>query len=640
LDAIRELTEVLGGESVLQKRRKYEQKFTASSWIPTEEEFLGWLSKDLVTDGSEEMKHGDCLFICGAEGRGKTGSTIAALEQVENVIRADADQNSGKAPILLAYYFCDPASESTAEDLLKSLVLQLVQKQYLFASYAKQFTKRKNKKAVPLSVENLWQCLQDMLTDETASSTVFFVINNLHALPEESASTKKLLERIKEEIQTMNDGEVKRSPVRWMFTSRKAKINIEESVHVEGIRLIDLEDDRYANQVQLELRKHARDMVTALETEKKYKKDLAYFVSSLIGQRAQTTGWIDLTCLQLQELPETESSIKVRQTLKSLPQSLDDMLDEAWEQIFRSEPRADDIKELLRCLVMTYEDPTLQELAVLSGLSPDEPGADELRELISKCPSFLLLKGKGIEAKVCFKNDILKPHLLRNVNKLLGLSEDELKWQHGELALRSFAHLLEKFDVPVKPITDREGDVAATEDANNDAEETDNNVNEDEDEGEDVGDGEDDGEEDEDEDDEDDDDSEGSSTLAEEPEVTALPYTVTHWLHHASKATPELAEDLSHFENFWKPQSNIRLHWLKQYDYLTKAFSNLECNEHLTALHVASSLGYKQLVSCLIKNGYENELNVCDTLANTVSSYPLSYPKAIHFSRYKYSPCI
>jgi hypothetical protein len=604
------------------KRKKLGQRFAASSWIPTESEFLSWLSPDAAAaedeDTPKDTKHGDCLYIVGAEGRGKTGSTIAALEQIEELIRIDTEKNSGKAPVLLVYYFCDPAIESTAEELLKSLVLQMIERQHLFVSYAKQFTDRAGKdgkggkRAIPLSVENLWQCLQDMLTDSTASSMVYFAINNLHALPEDSASTKKLLELLKDELLTMNSGEVKRSTVRWMFTSRAANINIEDSIRVEGIHLIDLEDDRYANQVQLELRKHAREAVTALEAEKKYRKDLAYFVSSLIGQRAQTTGWIDLTCLQLRELPHTESAVKVRQTLKSLPQSLDDMLDEAWESIFRSEPRRDDIKEMLRCLVLTYEDPTLQELAVLAGLAPDEPGADELRELIGKCPSFLVLKGKDMHAKVCFKNDILKPHLLRNVNKLLGLSEDEIKWQHGELALRSFAHLVEKFDVD-DPVLE-EKTTEESNDAVNETKETD-----DEEESEDRGeDDEDEGEDEEDESDGDDDDSNASSTLAEEPAITALPYTVQHWLHHAARATPELADDLSRFESFWKAKSRIRLHWLTQYNHITNAFFGLLCNDKLTALHVAASVGYRQLVSALVKNGYEDELNVVDELANTV----------------------
>jgi hypothetical protein len=622
LDAIRNLTDILGGESIVSKRNKLEEKFTPSSWIPTEAEFLSWLSKDAATEeDTEEAKHGDCLYICGAEGRGKTGSTIAALKEVEDLIRIDAEKSSGKPPILLAYYFCDPGAEPTAEELLKSLVLQLIQRQYLFVSYAKQFTRRKDKKSVSLSVDNLWQCLQDMLTDSTASSMVYFVINNLHALPEDSASTKRLLELIKEELQAMNNEEIKRSAVRWMFTSRTAKINIEESIRVSDIHLIDLEDDKYANQVQLELRRHARDKVTALEAEKKYRKDLAYFVSSLIGQRAQTTGWIDLTCIQLQELPSTESAVKVRQTLKSLPQSLDDMLDEAWEQIFNSEPRVDDIKEMLRCLVMTYEDPTLQELAVLAGLAPDEPGADELRELIAKCPSFLVLEGEDVNTKVCFKSDILKPHLLRNIHKLLGLSEDEMKWQHGELALRSFEHLVEKFDVEDEPAATEEAEAATTEDTEGGAEETGKSEDEEEGDENEEEDSDEDDEDDEEVSDEDEDEDDSSTTFAEEPAITALPYTVKHWLHHASKATPELAEDISHFESFWKSKSRIRLHWLKHYDYLTNAFCYLQCDDQLTALHVAASLGYKQLVSSLIKNGYKEEMNVCDGLANTVSCY-------------------
>lgn len=602
LDIIKDLSEVFGGDSVLKKRKTLEQKISSSSWIPTEKEFLEWLSKEEGNHDGSEFRNGDCLWICGAEGRGKTGATIAALSQVELVINHDKENNSGKAPVLLAYYFCDPASESTAEELLKSLLYQLIQKQYLFASYAKQFIKRDNKKPVSLSVENLWQSLQDMLTDETASSMIYFVVNNLHSLPEQSDSTKKLMGLIRDELTSMNQPDIKRSSVRWLFTSRKAKVNIEENLRVDGVRLIDLEDDKYADQVQLELRKHAREKVAALGAEKNYKKDLAFYVSSLIGNRAQTAGWIDITTDQLKELPETENALKVRQILKALPQSLDDLLDDAWLQTFNSNAdRAEDIKEMLRALVLTYEDPTLAELAVLAGLPPDEHGSEELRELVAKCASFLMINGKT--PKVSFKNSILKPHLVAHADKLLGLSPEEIKWQHGELALRSFMHLVDRFNVPE---SEDKPDTQARVDGNGEEPEDDESDKE--------PDNEDAEEEDEDQGDEEeyDSDEEESDDGIQEPKITALPYMVKHWLHHASKATVEMAEDLSHETDFWSKKSVIRQRWLAQYDYLTNAFEEFDDRDTsgLTGLHVAAAFGFKQLVTALMKNGHEDELSV------------------------------
>jgi hypothetical protein len=448
-----------------------------------------------------------------------------------------------------------------------------------------------------------------MLSDDTASSRVYFVINNLHTLSAESDSTKKLMDFIRLETVALNDDDANKTSTRWMFTSRRSKKSIEEVLNVDGVRLIDLEDNKYANQVQLELRKHAQKKVSMLGEEKGYKKDLAYFVSSLIGNRAQNTGWIDLTCGQLQEIPEAESALKVRQTLRSVPQDLDELLNEGWRQIFSSNPdKTEKLKEMLQALVITYEEPTLLELAVLAGFPEDDGGTAELRELVELCTSFLVLKGKP-EAKVYFKNVIVKPHLLRHAHKLLGITEDEIKWLHGELALRSFLHIMERFEVS-PPDEHEEGtaDVGAT--AGDDSA---SNIegraaeSESEEESED--------EDDDDEDDDEDSDSDATSDLVE-LEFTALPYMVTHWLHHASKATAEMAENLSKEEEFWKPKSYIRGRWLDQYESLTKAYDGLD-HKSMSALHVAASIGFRQLVSALMRNGYEKELDLYDSMQNT-----------------------
>lgn len=620
LDAIKNITEVLEGIPAPRKRKALAQIFAPSSWLPTEKEFCEWLAKDDDPHEPTNAPRGDCLWICGAEGRGKTGAAIAALEEIEKAIKDDEHHESGKAPLLLAYYFCDSTADfSTAEELLKSLLWQLIQKQPLFVPYAKQFTKREKRQPVPTSVENLWQSLQDMLSDDTASSRIYFVINNLHALSDDSESTKKLIDLIRTDMKTMNDDSVNRTSIRWMFTSRKSKKSIADIVSFEGVHLIDLEDEKYADQVQLELRKHAQKKVATLGSEKKYKKDLAYFVSSLIGNRAKNTGWIDMTCGQLEELPETESALRVRKTLKSLPQNLDDLLDEGWKQIFDSNPdHVEKIKEMLQALVLTYEDPTLLELSILAGLPADEQGTNELRELVGRCTSFLTLKGKT-EVRVSFKNVIVKPHLLRHANQLMGVSDEEIKWLHGELALRSFSHLMERFDVP-EP-ADKPAD-ASKEAAEGEAE-AQSEQNDDEDQEDSDAEAEDDDDDEDDEDDDDEDSDEDSDTDIAEPEITALPYMVKHWLHHASKSTAEMAENLSREEEFWKADSHIRSRWLTQYQYLTHAYDELD-HTSLSALHVAASIGFRQLVSALMRNGYEKQLDLCDSMENTPVSIPIA----------------
>jgi hypothetical protein len=154
LEAIKSLSEALESFPVTRKRKNLIQTYTSSSWLPTEAEFTQWLAKDEDPHDETDRRRGDSLWICGAEGRGKTGAMIAALEEVEKAIKDDVHRESGKPPILLAYYFCEPASDfSTAEELLKSLLWQLIQKQPLYVSYAKQFTKRERRQPVVSSPE-------------------------------------------------------------------------------------------------------------------------------------------------------------------------------------------------------------------------------------------------------------------------------------------------------------------------------------------------------------------------------------------------------------------------------------------------------------------------------------------------------
>ncbi|KAI1485550.1 hypothetical protein F5X96DRAFT_659519 [Biscogniauxia mediterranea] len=639
------IMDVLDGAQVQKKRRILAQTFAPSSWITKEQEYIQWLSqpKKNTEDESEPTRSGDCLWIRGPEGRGKTSASMAAIEEIENLIKINEEENTGQDPILLTYFFCDSTPDyCTAEDLLKSLVRQLISQQETLAPYAKLFAKKKtreegSKSQAQVTVENLWQTLQDMLTDEFIGSKVIFVLNNLHALPEDSDSTIKLMKYINTEMQNMNSADTRRVPTRWFITSREAH-NISEALNVDSVRLVDLNDDKYGDQVQMALRKHAKDKVTLLGQGKNYNKALSYFASSLIGKRAQNTQWIDITCVQLEELPQGEGDLKVRQVLETMPQNLTALLNNAWLQTFKSnEKDAEKIKEILRALVLTYEDPTESELGMLTGLCMNEEEKAELHTLVEKCKPLLSLRRTSKpDSTVCFMNVVVKNHLIENAKQLLGMSEEEVKWQHGVLALRCFSHIKGSFDFPeeeVKPTEDAEGNAGTSSqgDDNNKADDDNEENNED-------GDDEDDEEEEEGDDDDDDisedeSESEDGSEEDADPETDkvqdlAMAYAVKFWLRHASKATREIAEDLSLEEDFWKPGARIRRRWLLEYYRMTSTFDEFDIKT-LGGLHIAASIGFRQLVTALINNGYEEEVKIRDSLVNT----PLHF--AAHFGRPK-----
>ncbi|KAI1104890.1 hypothetical protein F4804DRAFT_169711 [Jackrogersella minutella] len=608
---INSIMEALDSAQVLKKRKALAQTFAPSSWITKEAEYKDWLYDPETDDETRVARGVDCLWIRGPEGRGKTSASLAAVEEIERIKEKDTSQG----PILFAYFFCDPAADfSTAEDLLKSLITQLIDQQETLASYAKSFAKKKgegNKSQAQVTVENLWQTLQDMLTDEFIGSKVIFVLNNLHVLPEDWDSTIKLMKYLNAELQNgINNTDMKRTPTRWLITSREAH-NIGEALKIEGVRLVDLEDEKYGDQVQMALRKRAKERVATLEKEKNYNKALAYFASSLIGKRAQNTQWIDITCVQLQELPQAEGDLTVRKVLEKMPQDLTTLLNNAWLQILKAnEADVEKMKEMLRALVLTYEDPTEAELGVLAGLSSSEEEKTELRRFVEKCKPLLVIRRAS--NTISFMNIVVKTHLLENAKQLLGMSNEEKKWQHGVLTLRSFSHVNDSFDFPVEVKPEGGNEETTNEEAHDE-----------DDDDEDGEDNEDDSDEEE-EEEEEEDESEWSSeeeSVDEDPEADilrdrALPYTVKYWLRHASKATREIAEDLSLEESFWKPDSIIRHRWLVEYCRMTNTFDSFDYKT-LTGLHIAASVGFRELVSALIRNGYEGQIKTRDSLVNS-----------------------
>ncbi|KAL2674225.1 hypothetical protein Neosp_012676 [[Neocosmospora] mangrovei] len=602
-DLFNKAMDALDGARVWKKRDEIDKKTTTSSWIPDEPEYVGWLSKDggtLIPQplGAEPLKQGECLWIRGPDGRGKTSATLAALKGIDHMIQAGADKTS--VPILLAYFLCDNTPDyGTAEELVKSLVWQLIRRDEYLASHAEflvgKTDKVKHKVQPLLTVENLWQVLQDILADKNLSDTsIYLVINNLEALPD-TGSTSTLLSLLNAEVDNMVGRHAK---VRWMITSGDS-YRIGQALKGKSLRLIDLEDEKYSDQVQLELRSHAAEKVSALVKEKDYSKALAYFVSSLIGKRAQNTQWIDITCVHLQELPH-KTDLQVRLQLEVVPQELDALLNFAWQQVFDvNRGRVAEIKEMLRVLVLTQEDPTEQELALLAGLdSPAEQA--ELHDLVSKCKPLLSIKPTArSETTVCFIDAVVKRHLLENAHRMLGLSEEDIKLQHGMLGLRAFGHVMKA----LKDLGSTEPDEGDDEGQNDQFSDNESDDEDDQD-----GDDDDDSEEEEEEEDED----------SEAPEIKdkAHAYAVKYWLHHASQATTDIADDLSRETEFWKKDSDIRRRWLTEYHRLTDSFKNWERLE-LTGLHVASAIGFRGLVAALLRNGYDDEKNMRDSLCYT-----------------------
>ncbi|KAK6088814.1 hypothetical protein SCUP234_00018 [Seiridium cupressi] len=618
-DSFKGVMEALGPAPIHRTRKVLAQNHEKSPLVAQEDEYQHWLEKATQRARPPGDAKVDGLWIRGPEGRGKAGAMLTTLDDVENTIKIN--EKEGGDPMLFAYFLCDGSTDyCTAEDLLRSILWQLIEQEKALTTHAKVFIKNKGKNDMSKSratatIENLWKSLQGMLTDEFAGSRVYIVLSNIHMLPESSDSTFKFLNLLSMELSGTQSPEPSRVLTKWLITSRPTYA-IKEALAISNVHMINLEDEKFGNQFQLTLRKHAKSKVGKLEIDKKYNKALAWFAGSLIGERAQNIVWIDITCLQLEELPEAESDLKVRRMLEAMPQELGALLKNAWLQIFSAEDDSgESIKEILRALILTAEEPTEDELAVLTGQSANVHGGAELRQSIEKCK---LLVSINKTKTINFMNSVVKQHLIENSMELLGLSAQEMARQHGLLALRSLTYLKEIFDFPETdppPISedgDRSGSGAYSSDTDG-SEGYDSGV-EGELEYEDSYDGS--GSSDR----YDDWDEESGADCDPEADklidLKALSYMVKNWLYHGSKATVGFADDLSFDDEFWKPRSLIRRRWLVEYTRTTNDFQ-YDDPRTMNSLHIAASIGFRQLLVALIENEHADEINASDSMSNT-----------------------
>lgn len=259
--------------------------------------------------------------------------------------------------------------------------------------------------------------------------------------------------------------------------------------------------------------------------------------------------------------------------------------------------------------MIAFEEPTEFELAVLTGSANDAEHRARLHGLIGECRPLLSVYTVDNTNRVSFLTSKVKEHLTKNAERLLGLSKEETDRQHGVLALRCFSHVMRCFETSKPTKTSLAEDDLATF-----AEEDDGSTEA----------------------------STGIQTITDAisirstdveaesdykfevwsdddvPEDHPSKYIAKHWLRHASKATDEVAELLSQEDVFWNPKSPVRKRWLREYKKVDdfRSFKRLSL-KGLSALHVASSVGFPRLVSALLKNGHIGELHTYDTLGST-----------------------
>ncbi|KAK0732102.1 hypothetical protein B0H67DRAFT_679597 [Lasiosphaeris hirsuta] len=427
--SVEEVLKVLDDAEVEEQYGKMKKKVYLPSDIPCvldSEEFTNWLS-DIADHRSIK-----CLQISGRDGRGKGAAAVSAINNLKF--------RQSRTPMLLGYFFCRSMNkgELRAEMILRSLLRQLISQQRCLYRYATQFVPvgpTADGFPGPLSeaewtLDNLMSAFCQILVDESVRA-VYFVICGLDALDESCVTTKKLMDFLKMELEADDASS-------WSKSKRERNMK----------RRIDLDDGKYDAAALMRLRDYSNRKVSTLEHEKGYDKALSYFASSLIAKQANASGWgvgwIDIAAILLQDLPAHTEALEVRRHLERISQNLGELLHSKWKKILGDDDNLvlDETKEILRALLLCERNPTRGELAVLTGLS-----SERVWMLLGRCKPLLAEQEEG--GAVVFApggkgGDQVMLHLRSASASLLGLDDDETKWQHGVLAWRCFIDLQRK----------------------------------------------------------------------------------------------------------------------------------------------------------------------------------------------------
>jgi hypothetical protein len=578
-----------------------------SSWFTSETLYQEWLDSARKADSQRSY-----LWLKGGAGFGKTNAALVAIQELERLYSdqdmMEADHN--KSERFVAYFLCDSSSGCcSAEDLLKGLIVQLINQDESLAQHARWFVPNPKYRGpahrdsrlmdedsgasgakATATVDNLWKCLEDMIEDPVTDS-VHIVVNNLHCL-ESDASTAAFLAKLS--LAAFETTQKAVSTVKWLVTSRNDNC-IGRYLDAECISVIDLENDaEYGGKVKVARQTHARDAVMQLKTSKGYTPDLAYYIRNFVESQSEDAKWIDILCILLEAKPSESSSLSVRKWLReagtyntnklvvyawntvSQSKSTDSVLIADHSQILgQDEDVALEIEELMHALTISYESLTMADLAVLTQIDDLQC----LSDLVRRCSPVLRLDETS--EKIIFTHPNFKERLFTLFYGNADPANSNRRRYHGLMALRCFKHiktigLAAKISDPMSVsfvnttsanfptsatlASDKRLSILAQEE--HDSRET-------------------------------------YAIASAEPNLTC-DYPTQYLFRHLSEAFPDAVQDLCEDDpEFWTGQSVVREAWLKGFQKLTSDLKDFK-TDGMSTLHVAAGMGANDLASILV----------------------------------------
>ncbi|KAK4573996.1 hypothetical protein LTR86_001757 [Recurvomyces mirabilis] len=592
---VNQVRQALEGVDMRSRYRAQLGERQIKSWLAAEQRYQDWVSSSMEA----ELRYPH-VWLRGGAGFGKTNASLAAIQQISksqsHEVQATLDRGSRGA--FLGYFLCERAPGfCTAEDVLKSLITQLVNQEESLAQHGKWFvSSQRYRNATSASetsmvgdgsiasaqatttVDNLWKCLQDMLEDPVVNSA-HLVLNNIHCM-EAGDSTMALLSKLREDAIVQHSPPLRTHRTKWLITSRNEKHIRDAFFGLEQIYMIDLEDKEYGSERTQARKNHVRDSVRWLKARKNWTVAWGFSVQSSLDSQGQDEQWIEVLCLLLDEKPSGTSNLSIEKWLREMGKlNVYGLIGHAWQQILTQDEEIRlKLEQLLQVMTIVYEPPTLSELAVLMAVED----LHELVALVKKCSPVLRFADTSAEKdKVVFGHTAFRERLFVEAHGHAGSMSPRIREYHGRMALLCFEYIQTRYgssDLEEGPeeaphrrpaMTTRATDDASVLVVTN-------------------------------EDDEFDDGDEGSLLTSSH----ACSYPIKYLIRHLGEGSPDAAQTLCEDDpDFWGFRSSLRDTWLTDFRTLTTDLKDIDTSG-MSALHIAAGIGANELVSMLVdRNG-------------------------------------
>ncbi|CAG7937923.1 unnamed protein product [Penicillium salamii] len=333
-------------------------------WLLASAEFKNWVSLNDLADQNEAHR---TLFCPGIPGAGKTFLSSIVINRLQQLLRPN--------DVALAFFFCNFREKVTLNEMLSSLLKQLVRQQ---SSIPLCLVEPFSKKAC-LTTSNLMTCLKSMFS---TFSKVFLVIDALDECDLPDNQRRKFLSNLRALQHDFN--------LRVFATSR----------YDQGI------PDLFEGCVSLKVRASPEDVkrflagrVGALPAFVQKRSDLQEEIITEISKSID--GMFLLARLHIDSLQGKRSPKLIRLALKTLPTGLDAAYGEAMSRIENQDPdQVETAKEVLSWISCATRPLTPLELQHALAIEDDQSFLDEdnipdIEDLVSVCAGLVAFDEKS-----------------------------------------------------------------------------------------------------------------------------------------------------------------------------------------------------------------------------------------------------